>query len=91
MNCMRIDPNYDTSKNGKHRKELKAVLRSIYDSLGRYPGYRTVSKWRVNSCGHCGCLSKRKLNFSTEPTEISDCTCTTEISVSGFSAISKGS
>ena len=42
MNCMRIDPNYMTSKNGKHRKELKAVLRSIYDSLGRYPGYRTV-------------------------------------------------
>lgn len=42
MNCMRIDPNYDTSKNGKHRKELKAVLRSIYDSLGRYPGYHTA-------------------------------------------------
>ena len=32
----------DTSKNGKRRKELKAVLRSISDSLGRYPGYRTV-------------------------------------------------
>ena len=42
MNCMRNAPNYKTSKNGKHRKELKAVLRSIYDSLGRYPGYRTV-------------------------------------------------
>ena len=42
MNCMRNDPNYTTSKNGKHRKELKTVLRSIYDSLGRYPGYRTV-------------------------------------------------
>ena len=32
----------DTSKNGKRRKELKAVLRSISDSLGRYPCYRTV-------------------------------------------------
>ena len=42
MNCMRNDPIYQTSKNGKHRKELKAVLRNIYDSLGRYPGYRTV-------------------------------------------------
>ena len=42
MNCMRIDPNYMTSKNGKHGKELKAGLRCIYDSLGRYPGYRTV-------------------------------------------------
>ena len=36
----------DTSKNGKRRKELKAVLRSISDSLGRYPCYRTVSKWQ---------------------------------------------
>ena len=26
MNCMRIDPNYTTSKKGKHRKELKAAL-----------------------------------------------------------------
>ena len=42
MNCMRNDPNYQTSKNVKHRKELKSVLRNIYDSLGRYPGYRTV-------------------------------------------------
>ena len=61
MNCMRIDPNYTTSKNGKHRKELKAVLRSIYDSLGRYPGYRTVMTALHERGYKCGQQMAREL------------------------------
>ena len=61
MNCMRIDPNYMTSKNGKHRKELKAVLRSIYDSLGRYPGYRTVMAALHERGYKCGQQMAREL------------------------------
>ena len=82
MNCMRIDPNYTTSKNGKHRKELKAVLRNIYDSLGRYPGYRTVmprytsvaksavSKWRVNFCGLSGTRTNNQLSTLANLTSV---------------------
>ena len=61
MNCMRIDPNYTTSKNGKHRKELKAVLRSIYDSLGPYPGYRTVMAALHERGYKCGQQMAREL------------------------------
>ena len=61
MKCMRIDPNYMTSKNGKHRKELKAVLRSIYDSLGRYPGYRTVMAALHERGYKCGQQMAREL------------------------------
>ena len=61
MNCMRIDPNYDTSKNGKHRKELKSVLRSISDSLGRYPGYRTVMAALRERGYKCGLQMAREL------------------------------
>ena len=61
MNCMRIDPNYTTSKNGKHRKELKALLRNIYDSLGRHPGYRTIMT-ALHECGYkCGRQMAREL------------------------------
>ena len=58
MNCMRIDPNYTTSKNGKHRTELKAVLRSIYDSL---PGYRTVMAALHERGYKCGQQMAREL------------------------------
>lgn len=61
MNCMRNDPNYTTSKNGKHRTELKAVLRSIYDSLGRYPGYRTVMAALHERGYKCGQQMAREL------------------------------
>ena len=61
MNYMRIDPNYKTSKNGKHRKELKAELRNIYDSLGRYPGYRTVMAALHEHGYKCGQQMAREL------------------------------
>ena len=61
MNCMRNDPNYTTSKNGKHRKELKTVLRSIYDSPGRYPGYRTVMAALHERGYKCGQQMAREL------------------------------
>ena len=61
MNCMRIDPNYTTSKNGKHRKELKAVLRSIYDTLGHYPGYRTIMTALHERGYKCGRQMAREL------------------------------
>ena len=72
MNHMRIDPNYTTSKNGKHRKELKTVLRSIYDSLGPIPATARLwprctsvatsaaSKCHVNSCGHSGTRTENR-------------------------------
>ena len=58
---MRIDPNYTTSKNGKHRKELKAVLRSIYDTLGHYPGYRTIMTALHERGYKCGRQMAREL------------------------------
>ena len=61
MNCMRIDPNYTTSKNGKHRKELKAFLRNIYDPLGRYPGYRTIMTALYERGYKCGRQMAREL------------------------------
>ena len=61
MNCMRIDPNYTTSKNGKHRKELKAVLRSIYDTLGHYPDYRTIMTALHERGCKCGRQMAREL------------------------------
>ena len=61
MNCMRIDPNYTTSKNGKHRKELKALLRNIYDSLGRHPGYRTIMTALHERGYKCGRQMAREL------------------------------
>ena len=61
MNCMRIDPNYPTRKNGKHRKELKTVLRSIYDSLGPYPGYRTIMTALHERGCKCGQQMAREL------------------------------
>lgn len=61
MNCMRIDPNYTTSKNGKHRKELKALLRNIYDPLGRYPGYRTIMTALHERGYKCGRQMAREL------------------------------
>lgn len=42
MNIGQGDTRYNDSENGRHRRELKAVLHSIYNSLGPYPGYRTV-------------------------------------------------
>ena len=61
MNCMRIDPNYTTSKNGKHRKELKALLRNIYDSLGHHPGYRTIMTALHERGYKCGRQMAREL------------------------------
>ena len=61
MNCMRNDPNYTTSKNGKRRKELKTVLRSIYDFLGRYPSYRTIMAALHERGYKCGQQMAREL------------------------------
>ena len=55
------DPNYTSSKNRKHRKELKALLRNIYDSLGRYPGYRTIMTALHERGYKCGRQMAREL------------------------------
>jgi len=61
MNCRKADPQFANSKNGLHRKEMKAVLRSISNTLGAYPGYWTVME-ALHARGYkCGQSLAREL------------------------------
>ena len=61
MNCRKDDPQFANSKNGLHRKEMKTVLRSIYDTLGPYPGYRAFIKALHERGYKCGQALAREL------------------------------